>query len=80
MPLSDDQKVMLGLEASWWRYPGAKDAVIWDRLGWSSTRYYQVLNVLLDDPAALEHAPMVVNRLRRVREVRRLSRQVRRAS
>lgn len=71
MSLSDEQRTVLELEASWWRYAGAKEAAIRERLGWSSTRYYQVLNALLDDPAALEHSPMVVNRLRRVREERR---------
>jgi len=71
MKLSDEQKVMLELEGSWWRHPGAKEAVIRERLELSSTRYYQVLNRLIDEPAALEHAPMVVNRLRRLREHRR---------
>ncbi|GAB2762723.1 DUF3263 domain-containing protein [Nocardioides pakistanensis] len=75
--LSDERRVVLELESSWWRYAGAKEAAIRERLGWSSTRYYQVLNALLDDPAALEHSPMVVNRLRRVREQRRRLRQTR---
>lgn len=69
--LTDQQQTILDLEGAWWRYPGAKDARIREELGMSSTRYYQILNVLIDDPAALEHAPMTVNRLRRLREQRR---------
>lgn len=40
-------------------------------LGLSSTRYAQRLNRLLDDPAAVEAYPVLVNRLRRVRAGRR---------
>lgn len=40
-------------------------------LGLSSTRYAQRLNRLLDDPAAVEAYPVLVNRLRRVRAARR---------
>ena len=31
----------------------------------STTRYYQMLNTLIDDPAALKADPMLVKRLRR---------------
>lgn len=72
--LTDHEKTILELEGSWWRYPAAKDTTIRERLGFSSTRYYQLLNALLDEPAALEHAPMVVNRLRRLRQQRQRAR------
>ena len=44
----------------------------------SATRYYQVLNGLLDNPAALEADPMLVKRLRRMRASRQRQRSARR--
>jgi hypothetical protein len=38
------------------------------------TRYYQVLNALVDSPAALATDPLLVKRLRRVRTARRRGR------
>ncbi|MFE6849509.1 DUF3263 domain-containing protein, partial [Streptomyces sp. NPDC057674] len=51
--------------------PGAKERAVRETLGLSPTRYYQLLNALLDDPRALAHDPVTVNRLRRVREEKR---------
>jgi multiple sugar transport system substrate-binding protein len=39
--------------------------------GISPTRYYQLLNALLDDEGALARDPVTVNRLRRIRDARR---------
>jgi hypothetical protein len=44
----------------------------------SATRYYQLLNLLIDRPEALAHDPMLVKRLRRVRSQRRRQRAARR--
>ena len=44
----------------------------------SATRYYQVLNALIDTQAALEHDPMLVKRLRRMRAQRQRARSARR--
>ena len=44
----------------------------------SSTRYYQVLNALIDHPGALEHDPMLIKRLRRLRASRQRARSARR--
>lgn len=44
----------------------------------SATRYYQILNALIDDPAALAHDPMLVKRLRRMRSSRQRARTARR--
>ena len=46
---------------------GAKETAIRDRFGLSPTRYYQVLNALVDRPAALAADPLLVRRLRRLR-------------
>lgn len=69
--LSDRDRAVLGVERRNWPGPGAKERAIRERLGMSPTRYYQLLNALLDDPRALAHDPVTVNRLRRVRESRR---------
>ncbi|RSO13535.1 DUF3263 domain-containing protein [Streptomyces sp. WAC 06783] len=69
--LSPQDEAVLGVERRSWPRPGAKERVIRERLGISPTRYYQLLNALLDDPRALAHDPVTVNRLRRVRDARR---------
>jgi hypothetical protein len=73
--LSDQDRAVLALERRGWPpAAGAKERVIRERLEMSPTRYYQLLNALLDDPAALAHDPVTVNRLRRIREERRSQR------
>lgn len=72
--LSELAQAILDLERGWWHHPGAKDAAIRDRLGLSPLRYYQLLGALIDNPAALAHDPVLVNRLRRLRDQRRLAR------
>jgi hypothetical protein len=62
---------MLTFERQWWRRPGAKETAIRDRFGMTPTRYYQVLNTLVDRPDALAIDPLLVRRLRRVRAARR---------
>ncbi|WP_217189679.1 DUF3263 domain-containing protein [Streptomyces buecherae] len=69
--LSARDVAVLALERRGWAGPGAKERAIRERLGMSPTRYYQVLNALLDDPRALRHDPVTVNRLRRLRAARR---------
>ncbi|MET9292031.1 DUF3263 domain-containing protein [Streptomyces sp. NPDC003077] len=73
-PLSSRDVAVLGVERRSWPGPGAKERAIRERLGISPTRYYQLLNALLDDPRALAHDPVTVNRLRRLRESRRARR------
>ncbi|MCI0685774.1 MAG: DUF3263 domain-containing protein [Sporichthyaceae bacterium] len=72
--LPEPGPAILELEAAWYRHPGAKDAAIRERLGISPVRYHQLLAALLDNPAALAHNPVLVNRLRRLREQRRHAR------
>jgi hypothetical protein len=69
--LTDRDRAVLALEARPWRTQGAKEQAVREELGISATRYYQLLNGLLDRPEALAHAPVLVNRLRRIRETRR---------
>jgi hypothetical protein len=65
--LSEREQGILDFEKQWWRQAGSKEQAIRDRFELSGTRYYQILNGLLDKPAALEHDPVLVGRLRRLR-------------
>lgn len=69
--LAARERAVLALERRGFSGPGAKERVIREELGLAPVRYYQLLNALLDDPRALAHDPVTVNRLRRVREARR---------
>jgi hypothetical protein len=71
---------ILAFEAQWWKYAGAKEQAIRELFDMSATRYYQVLNALIDKPAALVADPMLVKRLRRVRAGRQQTRQAARSS
>lgn len=72
--LSARDAAILEFERLWWKYAGAKEQAIRDRFGLSATRYYQVLNALIDNPAALARDPILVKRLRRLRSSRQRSR------
>ena len=74
MILTDRDRAILDFERSWWREPGKKELAIRERFDLSTTRYYEILNELLDAPEALEYEPLVVRRLRRVRDRRRRAR------
>jgi hypothetical protein len=69
---------VLAFERQWWKYAGAKEQAIRELFDMSSTRYYQVLNSLIDNPAALAADPMLVKRLRRLRAARQRQRSARR--
>ena len=68
--LSRREHEMLTFERQWWRQAGAKETAIRDRFGVPPTRYYQVLNALVDRPEALAVDPLLVRRLRRLRRAR----------
>ena len=72
--LSDRDAEILDFERTWWRASGAKEQTIRERFDMSPTRYYQVLNALIDNPAALASDPLLVKRLRRLRDERRRNR------
>lgn len=72
--LSERDLAVLALERRGWPGPGAKERAVREQLEMSPTRYYQLLNALLDDPHALAHDPVTVNRLRRRRDAQRARR------
>ena len=53
---SADREI-LAFERQWWKYAGAKEQAIKELFDMSSTRYYQVLNALIDNPGALDARP-----------------------
>nr|WP_250305169.1 DUF3263 domain-containing protein [Streptomyces sp. A 4/2] len=80
LALSERDSALLDFEHGHWprstpAAPGPKEAAIRQELGISPTRYYQLLNGLLDSEAALARHPVMINRLRAVRESRRIARQ-----
>ena len=77
-PLNERDAEILAFERQWWKFAGAKEQAIRDQFAMSATRYYQVLNALIDKPAALAHDPLLVKRLRRLRATRQKVRSARR--
>ena len=65
---------ILDFERAWWKHAGKKDEAIKERFDMSATRYYQLLNEILENPAALEHDPFLVKRLKRLRTYRQKER------
>ncbi|CAN5217664.1 hypothetical protein BH18ACT4_BH18ACT4_08360 [soil metagenome] len=74
MALTDRDRAILEFEHSWWKEAGPKEVAIRSRFELSTTRYYEILNELLELPEAMEHDPLVVRRLRRLRDRRRRAR------
>ena len=76
--LGEQDRAILDFERQWWKYAGAKEQAVRDKFDMSATRYYQVLNALIDRPEALAHDPLLVRRLRRLRAARQRQRSARR--
>lgn len=76
--LSHREREILAFERQWWKYAGAKEQAIRELFDMSATRYYQLLNNLIDRREALAADPMLVKRLRRLRTTRQRARAARR--
>ena len=76
--LSQRDRQILEFERQWWKYAGAKEQAIRELFDMSATRYYQIINALIDNPDALAFDPMLVKRLRRMRAARQRARSARR--
>ncbi len=72
--LTEREREILAFERQWWKYAGAKEQAIRELFDLSPTRYYQLVNRLIDKSAALEADPMLVKRLRRLRAGRQRAR------
>jgi len=64
----------LEFERTWWRHAGAKESSIKELFNLTPPAYYQMLNNLIDRPAALMAQPLLVKRLLRLRDQRTASR------
>lgn len=73
----DRERQILEFERFWWKYAGAKERSIRQQFDISATRYYQLLNDIIDMPEALSHDPILVKRLRRLRAFRQRQRTAR---
>lgn len=67
-PLTDKDKSILEFEKRHYQYAGQKEVAAKEEFGMTPPQYYQHLNNLIDHPEAEEHSPMVVQRLRRIRD------------
>ncbi len=72
--LSELEIKMLDFERQWWRYAGAKESAIKELFDLTPPAYYQMLNNLIDREDALIAEPILVKRLRRLRESRTAAR------
>jgi len=75
--LTDLESRILEFERNWWRFAGAKEVAIKELFDLTAPRYYQLLNDLIDRDDALVASPMLVKRLRRLRESRMQARTAR---
>ncbi len=73
-PLTDLEVRILDFERQWWKYAGIKDSAIRELFNLSAKQYYELLNSLIDRPDALAASPLLIKRLRRLREARVSSR------
>lgn len=72
--LSQREREILDFERSWWKHAGVKEQAIKEKFEMSATRYYQLLNDLLEKPSAAEYDPILVKRLKRLRVYRQRQR------
>ncbi|GAB3461315.1 DUF3263 domain-containing protein [Actinophytocola sediminis] len=78
--LTPRERDLLALERQWWKHAGAKEQAIREQFDLSPTRYYQLVNRLLDRQEAMRAEPMLVKRLRRLRSARERARSARRTA
>ncbi len=72
--LTELESKILEFERTWWRHAGAKESSIKELFNLTPPAYYQLLNNLIDRPAALMAEPLLVKRLLRLRDQRTAAR------
>ncbi|MFT4233466.1 MAG: DUF3263 domain-containing protein [Microbacterium sp.] len=68
--LTEDDVAILAFEEQWPRHSGHKEEAIRATLGITPARYYQRLGRVIDTEEALRADPLLVKRLRRIRDDR----------
>ena len=74
MALTERDRAIIAFERTWWSEDGSKESIISERFELSTTRYYELLGDLVDSEEAYEFDPLVIRRLRRLRDRRRRAR------
>ncbi|MGL4340172.1 MAG: DUF3263 domain-containing protein [Rhodoglobus sp.] len=77
LALSARDASILDFERDWWGHAGPKEEAIRLQFSFSTARYYQLLNTVIDLPEAVRHDPMLVKRLQRARAARTAARAAR---
>ncbi len=72
--LSELEIKLLEFERNWWRHAGSKESAIKELFNLTPPAYYQLLNNLIDRKEALMAQPILVKRLRRIRDARTTAR------
>lgn len=72
--LSELEIKMLEFERNWWRHAGSKESAIKELFNLTPPAYYQLLNNLIDRQEALIAQPILIKRLRRIRDARTVAR------
>lgn len=72
--LTRAQMEILEFERATWRYQGRREAVIRERFGHSAIRHAQIVNHLIDLPAAAAYDPTLIRRLRDIRDQHKAAR------
>lgn len=74
MALTERDRAIIEFERTWWSEDVSKETIIRERFELSTTRYYELLGDLIDSDEAYEFDPLVIRRLRRLRDRRRRAR------
>jgi len=74
MALTERDRAIIEFERTWWSEDSSKETIIRERFELSTTRYYEILGDLIDSDEAYEFDPLVIRRLRRLRDRRRRAR------
>jgi hypothetical protein len=74
MALTERDRAIIEFERTWWSEDASKESIIRERFELSTTRYYELLGELIDSDEAYAHDPLVIRRLRRLRDRRRRAR------
>jgi hypothetical protein len=72
--LSELEIKLLEFENNWWRHAGSKESAVKELFNLTPPAYYQLLNNLIDRQEALMAQPVLVKRLRRIRDARTTAR------
>ena len=72
--LTERDRAIIEFERTWWSEGVSKESIIRERFELSTTRYYELLADLIDSDEAYAYDPLVIRRLRRLRDRRRRAR------